>query len=47
MSLRIAITGLEESPSINTIMDIIGKNESLKRLKKLLYCLKNYKNMLN
>ncbi|CAL4042056.1 Glutamate--tRNA ligase [Buchnera aphidicola (Phyllaphis fagi)] len=37
MPLRIFMTGTNNSPSISIIMDIIGKKESLKRIKKLLY----------
>ncbi|MCW5197004.1 glutamate--tRNA ligase [Buchnera aphidicola] len=41
MPLRIFMTGVDVSPNISIIMDIIGKRESLKRIKKLLY----YSNM--
>ncbi|MBK4765048.1 MAG: glutamate--tRNA ligase [Pantoea sp. Brub] len=36
MSLRLAITGTNQSPSINSIMQIIGRDSTIKRIKKTL-----------
>ncbi|CAL4318272.1 glutamate--tRNA ligase [Buchnera aphidicola] len=38
--LRIAITGLHASPSLNVIMSLLGKKKSLIRIKRILYYFK-------
>ncbi|AMA64626.1 Glutamate--tRNA ligase [Candidatus Arsenophonus lipoptenae] len=47
MPIRIAITGISQSPNIYEIIYILGKNRSLKRIDEALMYIKNNKNYLS
>ncbi|MGP1939018.1 MAG: glutamate--tRNA ligase [Arsenophonus sp. ET-DL9-MAG3] len=47
MPLRVAVTGTDQSPSIDATVHTIGKINALKRIDKALFYINNHKNSIN